>query len=215
MKPTLRFLVSDPAHFIALGFGSGLMPKGPGTAGTLVGWLLFPFVRAPLSDPLFGGLLLASFLFGILACERTGRALGVADHGGIVWDEIVAIWLVLLSCVTLPLVASYSLFALLGLTTAGFSLTWACAKEVNPPLLSGMSTSVANMGGFLAGALLQPLVGWVMDLGWKGEMVSGVRFYDVAAWQNGVLILTLCATMGAAATWRLVETGCRNIWKPD
>ncbi len=95
MKPTLRFLVSDPAHFIALGFGSGLMPKGPGTAGTLVGWLLFPFVRAPLSDALFGGLLLASFLFGILACERTGRALGVADHGGIVWDEIVAIWLVL------------------------------------------------------------------------------------------------------------------------
>jgi phosphatidylglycerophosphatase A len=95
MKPTLRFLMSDPAHFIALGFGSGLMPKGPGTAGTLAGWLLFPFVRAPLSDPLFGGLLLASFLFGILACERTGRALGVADHGGIVWDEIVAIWLVL------------------------------------------------------------------------------------------------------------------------
>ncbi|MCK6394853.1 phosphatidylglycerophosphatase A [Zoogloea sp.] len=95
MKPNLRFLVSDPAHFIALGFGSGLMPKGPGTAGTLVGWLLFPFVRAPLSDALFGGLLLASFLFGILACERTGRALGVADHGGIVWDEIVAIWLVL------------------------------------------------------------------------------------------------------------------------
>jgi len=95
MKPTLRFLVSDPAHFIALGFGSGLMPKGPGTAGTLLGWLLFPFVHAPLSEPLFGGLLLASFLFGTLACERTGRALGVADHGGIVWDEIVAIWLVL------------------------------------------------------------------------------------------------------------------------
>ena len=45
MKPTLRFLMSDPAHFIALGFGSGLMPKGPGTAGTLVGWLLFPFLQ--------------------------------------------------------------------------------------------------------------------------------------------------------------------------
>lgn len=95
MKPNARFLLSDPAHFIALGFGSGLFPKGPGTAGTLVGWLLFPFVRAPLSDALFGGLLLASLLFGILACERTGRALGVADHGSIVWDEIVAIWLVL------------------------------------------------------------------------------------------------------------------------
>ncbi|HOB47665.1 MAG TPA: phosphatidylglycerophosphatase A [Zoogloea sp.] len=95
MKPNLRFLLSDPAHFIALGFGSGLWPKGPGTAGTLAGWLLFPFIYAPLSDPLFGALLVACFLFGILACERTGRALGVADHGAVVWDEIVAIWLVL------------------------------------------------------------------------------------------------------------------------
>jgi phosphatidylglycerophosphatase A len=95
MKPNVRFLLSDPAHFVALGFGSGLWPKGPGTAGTLAGWLLFPFVRAPLSEPLFAGLLVACFLFGILACERTGRSLGVSDPGCIVWDEIVAIWLVL------------------------------------------------------------------------------------------------------------------------
>ncbi len=52
-------------------------------------------MRAPLTDGLFAGLLVACILFGILACERTGRALGVADHGSIVWDEIVAIWLVL------------------------------------------------------------------------------------------------------------------------
>lgn len=95
MKPNSRFLLSNPAHFVALGFGSGLWPKGPGTAGTLLGWLLFPLLRTPLSDALFGGLLIACFLFGIIACERTGRALGVADHGSIVWDEIVAIWLVL------------------------------------------------------------------------------------------------------------------------
>jgi phosphatidylglycerophosphatase A len=95
MKPNVRFLLSDPAHFVALGFGSGLWPKGPGTAGTLAGWLLYPFVRAPLTEPLFAGLLLACFLFGMLACERTGRALGVSDPGCIVWDEIVAIWLVL------------------------------------------------------------------------------------------------------------------------
>ena len=95
LKPTRRFLLADPAHFIALGFGSGLWPKGPGTAGTLAGWLLYPLIKSSLSDPVFGALLLASFLFGILACERTGRALGVADHGSIVWDDIVAIWLVL------------------------------------------------------------------------------------------------------------------------
>ena len=123
------------------------------------------------------------------------------------------IWLVLLSCITLPLSASYLLFALLGLSTAGFSLTWACAKEVNPPLLSGMSTSVANMAGFLAGALLQPLVGWVMDLGWKGEMVSGARIYDVEAWRYGVLVVTICAILGAASCWWIKETRCRNIWQ--
>ena len=95
MKPTPRFLVSDPSHFIALGFGSGLAPRAPGTFGTLLGWALFPLVRAPLADVGFGLLLAACFLAGIVVCERTGRALGVADHGAIVWDEIVAIWLVL------------------------------------------------------------------------------------------------------------------------
>jgi hypothetical protein len=74
---------------------------------------------------------------------------------------------------------SYALFTLMGLVTASFTLTWACAKEVNPPLLSGMSTSVTNMGGFLAAALLQPLVGWVMDLTWQGGLseTGGARLY--------------------------------------
>ncbi|QRM18899.1 MFS transporter [Dechloromonas sp. TW-R-39-2] len=159
----------------------------------------------------FGGFAIGCFFIGTIS-DRLGRrkpVLIVTSH------VFVAIWLVLLSCITMPLPLSYALFALMGLSTAGFSLTWACAKEVNPPLLSGMSTSVANMGGFMAGALLQPLVGWVMDRGWQGAMVSGARFYDVAAWQAGVLVVTLCAAMGAAATWWLVETGCRNIWKSD
>ena len=106
---------------------------------------------------------------------------------------------------------SYALFAALGLCTAGFSLTWACAKEVNPPMLSGMSTSVANMGGFLAGALLQPLFGYVMDLGWQGQMVNGVRTYDLAAWRNGLAVILACALLGALAAWKIRETRCQNI----
>jgi predicted MFS family arabinose efflux permease len=157
----------------------------------------------------FGGFAVGCFFIGTLS-DRLGRrkpVLIAATH------VFAAIWLVLLSGMTLPEWASYTLFALLGLSTAGFSLTWACAKEVNPPLLSGMSTSVANMGGFLAGALLQPLVGWVMDLGWRGEMLNGARFYDLAAWRNGVLVVTLCALMGAMASWWIRETRCRNVWQ--
>ncbi|CAL93126.1 phosphatidylglycerophosphatase A [Azoarcus olearius] len=96
MRPTLRLLLSHPAHFISLGFGAGLSPRAPGTVGTLLGWALFPLLHAPLADGVFLALLVALFVAGILATERTGRALGVSDHGGIVWDEIVAIWLVLL-----------------------------------------------------------------------------------------------------------------------
>ncbi len=158
----------------------------------------------------FGGFAVGCFFIGTLS-DRIGRrkpVLIIASH------LYVALWLIWLSGVAMPLAASYALFAVMGLSTAGFSLTWACAKEVNPPLLPGMSTSVANMGGFFAGALLQPLVGWLMDLGWKGEMLAGARLYDLAAWRGGVLVVTLCAVIGAIASWRIVETRCRNIWRP-
>lgn len=95
MRPTVRLLLAHPSHFVALGFGSGLAPRGPGTAGTLAAWLLYPLLRNSLQDWALLGFLAASFFFGILACERTGRALGAADHGAIVWDEVVAFWLVL------------------------------------------------------------------------------------------------------------------------
>lgn len=96
MRPTARLLLSHPAHFISLGFGAGLSPWAPGTVGTLLGWALYPLIRTPVSEFVFLALLASFFLAGVLAAERTGRALGVPDHGGIVWDEMVAIWLVLL-----------------------------------------------------------------------------------------------------------------------
>ncbi|MDX9699865.1 MAG: phosphatidylglycerophosphatase A [Rhodocyclaceae bacterium] len=96
MRPTLTFMLSHPAHFIALGFGAGLSPRAPGTAGTLLAWLLYPLIKTPLSDVVFLCLLASLFVAGVIAAERTGRALGESDHGAIVWDEMVAMWLVLL-----------------------------------------------------------------------------------------------------------------------
>jgi len=124
-----------------------------------------------------------------------------------------ATWLVWLAGVALPPAASYALFALMGLTTASFTLSWACAKEVNPPALSGMSTSVANMGGFLMGALLQPAVGWIMDQRWSGAMINGVRLYAPEDYRWGLLLIAAAAWLGAAAAWFVRETHCRNLWK--
>ncbi|MCL2644663.1 MAG: phosphatidylglycerophosphatase A [Betaproteobacteria bacterium] len=94
-RPSPR-LLSHPVHFVSLGFGSGLSPVAPGTAGTLAAWLLYPLLRAaPLPDSAFLALLLACFIVGIYATHYTGKVLGVPDHGAIVWDEMVAMWLVL------------------------------------------------------------------------------------------------------------------------
>jgi phosphatidylglycerophosphatase A len=95
LRPPAGFAFSHPAHFIALGFGSGLAPIAPGTAGTLAAWAAGAAL-APLMPPA-AMLALAAVLFlgGIWACEVTGRHLGVADHGAMVWDEIVAFLLVL------------------------------------------------------------------------------------------------------------------------
>jgi len=90
-----QFLLAHPAHLIALGFGAGLSRLAPGTAGTLWAWVVFSLLQ-PLLSPLGMGLLiLASLLLGWWACEVTARHLGVADPGAIVWDEVVAFWLVL------------------------------------------------------------------------------------------------------------------------
>ena len=94
-RPTWRLLVSHPAHLLSLGLGSGLSPRAPGTVGSLLAWVLYMLIRPPFSDIGFGLFLLASFVAGCLFVPITGRALGVVDHGGIVWDEFVAMWLVL------------------------------------------------------------------------------------------------------------------------
>jgi phosphatidylglycerophosphatase A len=93
-SPDWRFLTQHPAHLLALGFGSGLARFMPGTFGTLVA---FPFFYEMLLLPnaLHLPLIALLFLIGIPICGKTSRALGVEDHGGIVWDEIVAMLLVL------------------------------------------------------------------------------------------------------------------------
>lgn len=91
-RPDFAFLLRHPAHFIALGFGSGLAPKAPGTFGTLAALPLFLLLPGTTFDLL---LIVAAFVGGIYVCGVTGRNLGISDHGSIVWDEIVAMLLVL------------------------------------------------------------------------------------------------------------------------
>lgn len=93
-EPDFTFLISHPAHFMALGFGSGLAPKAPGTFGTIVGLPLF-YLIAGYSLYVQIIVITALFIVGIYFCDITGKAIGISDHGSIVWDEIAAMMLVL------------------------------------------------------------------------------------------------------------------------
>ena len=89
------FLLSHPAHFIALGLGSGLSRVAPGTVGTAWGWLAYLVLQAWLTPLAIGIVIAVSLVLGWWACTVAARHMGVADPGSIVWDEIVAIWIVL------------------------------------------------------------------------------------------------------------------------
>ncbi|MEZ2722203.1 phosphatidylglycerophosphatase A [Paenalcaligenes hominis] len=94
-RPSLAWVCAKPWRFLAFGMGSGVIYPGPGTWGTVWGWLVWlaALQFLPLSlAPLF---LLVSFVLGVWLCQKTGDELGVSDHSGMNWDEAVAIWLVL------------------------------------------------------------------------------------------------------------------------
>lgn len=103
----------NPVHQLAFGFGAGLSPVAPGTAGTLVGIPLF-LLMADLSLPLYLGLTLVLFVAGIFICQRCSDDLGVHDHGGIVWDEIVGylVTMVAMPAEPLWLLSGFLLFRL-------------------------------------------------------------------------------------------------------
>lgn len=106
-KPIPQGFLKNPIHLLALGFGTGYVPRMPGTVGTLVGILFYlPMVYLPW--PVYIGVTIALFLLGIWLCEVTANHLGVHDHGGIVWDEIVGF------LITMTLVPPEWRFVLLG-----------------------------------------------------------------------------------------------------
>jgi phosphatidylglycerophosphatase A len=94
-RATIGFMLRHPAHGVALGFGSGLSPVAPGTVGTLWAWVAFLVLDRWLGPLGWAALIVGSLPLGWWACTRTAQHLGLADPGPIVWDEVVAFWLVL------------------------------------------------------------------------------------------------------------------------
>jgi phosphatidylglycerophosphatase A len=83
----------NPVHILAFGFGSGAAPKAPGTFGTIAAVIIYVLLLSHLDADTYLLVLMASAVFGIYICGKTATDIGVHDHGGIVWDEFVGLWI--------------------------------------------------------------------------------------------------------------------------
>ncbi|WP_218241457.1 phosphatidylglycerophosphatase A family protein [Comamonas fluminis] len=110
--PSVKFMLQHPAHMIALGFGSGLPRIAPGTVGTLWAWLAFLVLQLWLDKTQIGWLIAASIPIGWWACTVTAQHMRVADPGHIVWDEVVAMWIILWLCMPMGFWGQLVCFAL-------------------------------------------------------------------------------------------------------
>lgn len=95
LRATPAFMLRHPARWIALGFGSGLSPKAPGTVGTLWAWLVAAVLAPWMTDIAWAALIGGGTLVGWWACTVTARQLHTPDPSAVVWDEVLAFWLIL------------------------------------------------------------------------------------------------------------------------
>jgi MFS family permease len=135
--------------------------------------------------------------------DRIGRRRPLIIGSGLAY---LACWIAWLAGTAALPGASYAISIVMGLSVCGMTLSWACAKELNPPEYSGIAISVVNTSGFLAVGLLQPLVGWLLDRAAAGSAYTGAHYLP------GISLLTVFAGIALAGALFIRETHCRNIW---
>jgi MFS family permease len=135
--------------------------------------------------------------------DRVGRRRPLIVGSALAYLACWVAWLA--GAAALPGV-SYAVCIVMGFSVCGMTLSWACAKELNPPRYSGIAISVVNTSGFLAVGLLQPLVGWLIDRGAAGAV------HSAASYTPGIVLLTALAAIALVAALFVPETHCRNIW---
>ena len=152
-----RTVMTDPVHFLAFGFGTGLAPFAPGTFGSLPGILLF-WLTLDFGLYVQLGVAVAITLAGIWICGESARRIGVHDHGGIVWDEIVGMYVTLL-------VAPYTLagwiLAFVLFRVMDIVKPWPI-RDLDHRIGGGVGIMLDDLAAALYAVILLALYGWLM-----------------------------------------------------
>lgn len=187
--PLLGFAALWGVPFLALTQGLDRPAAAGVTSMVFIGWGVGAPVAGWLSDRIHRRKL--PFVAGLML-----SALAMA---GLAWAPGLPLWAVSALCF------------LCGFGGSGQILGFAAVRELNPPAAAGAAIGVVNAVVTGAGALFQPLLGWLLDLAWTGEMADGVRVYSIAAYGTAFSALVVAAVVGIACILLTRETGCRQI----
>lgn len=146
-------------------------------------------------------------LFGWLS-DHTGRRKPLYLGG---CTLTLAGWSIAIFAENLPLPALIAVLVVTGFSSGCMIIGFAYAKESVPASLSGTGTGVINMGVMSGPMLLQPLVGWMLDLHWDGLLEDGVRLYGVDAYQAGFSLMVAWTALAMVLLCFTRETHCRPL----
>jgi phosphatidylglycerophosphatase A len=156
-KITARTVLADPVHLLAFGLGLGLVPVAPGTAGTLLG-VLFAWLALDLGLQLQIAIGVLMFVAGIFICGNSSRRLGQHDPGGIVWDEIVAMYFTLLVA---PATISAWILAFVLFRLFDIVKPWPI-RDLDHRMGGGLGIMLDDLVAALYAAILLVLYRWLM-----------------------------------------------------
>lgn len=180
-----------------------------------------PFLRDSYSlsrneSSLYMTVMLLAFAFGVLISgwlsDRIGRRKPVLVGNAVFY---LLSWAALLYLPWTPGPSGFLLFLLTGFFGGGGIVTYASAKEITNPSLSGMATSLVNTGGFVATVFTQPFIGWTLDHLWTGALRDGARIYTAHDFHIALFLMVALAAVSILAALRVRETYCRNISCPE
>lgn len=152
--------LKDPVHLLAFGFGSGAAARAPGTWGSLAAipvWLGFMWVPPVV----YWLIVVLAFLAGVWLCGKTASDLKVHDHGGIVWDEFVGMWIVLglLPTNVVGVLMAFALFRLFDIVKP-WPISW-----LDRHMPGGLGIMVDDVvAGLMAMASLFAIDRWLMAI---------------------------------------------------
>jgi phosphatidylglycerophosphatase A len=152
-----RTVMTDPVHFLAFGFGSGLAPFAPGTFGSIPGVLLF-WLTLDFGLYVQSGIAAALVLFGVSICGESARRLGIHDHGGIVWDEISGVYITLLAA---PLTLTGWLLAFVLSRVMDIVKPWPI-RDLDHRLKGGLGIMLDDLAAALYAVILLGIYRWLM-----------------------------------------------------